>query len=306
LVYQFVINQEIGWRVSISGAFFIVFSFAAGYDDFFVLSRCAMSQPAWRQWYQDHSQNGFIMQTIEQRLLAHLSLMTLAPKRLLDVACGLGDGLCALKARYPAAVCFGVDWVHRPLLTSAKRVKDDGPFRLCQAKAQALPFSTACMDLVYTNLCLLDHQAMDHFFSEVARVLRPGGVFLFSSLGPDTFEELFARGPKQALTSPWLDMHNVGDQLLAHGLQDPVMETEALQLRYTSLKAAGMDLAHSGFLCAKPWRAYDFAYEATQAPIQLSLSCVYGHAWQGERTPISSDPLQGHIVPSAIKRRTIY
>ena len=62
---------------------------------------------------------------------------------------------------------------------------------LC-AEAEALPLPEASVDLVFSNLMLPWCEDLDAVFAEVARVLRPRGLFTFTTFGPDTLVELRA------------------------------------------------------------------------------------------------------------------
>jgi len=56
--------------------------------------------------------------------------------------------------------------------------------------AEALPLATDSIDLVFSSLAFQWCYRPEHLFAELARVLRPGGCCVFSSLGPETLCEL--------------------------------------------------------------------------------------------------------------------
>ena len=60
------------------------------------------------------------------------------------------------------------------------------------ADAEALPLVNDSVDLVFSSLALQWCYRPDHLFAELARVLKPGGICVFTSLGPDTLRELRA------------------------------------------------------------------------------------------------------------------
>jgi malonyl-CoA O-methyltransferase len=121
---------------------------------------------------------------------------------------------------------------------------------------------------------------------ELARVLAPGGLLMFSTLGPDTLKELRAAAGAERVHA-FLDMHDLGDMLVAAGFSAPVMDMELLTLRYRDAAQLVDDLRSSGQanaradrrrgLSGKAWRARLLA-----APSQASWEVVYGHAWKGE------------------------
>jgi malonyl-CoA O-methyltransferase len=58
--------------------------------------------------------------------------------------------------------------------------------------AEALPLASNSVDLVFSSLAVQWCYRPEHLFAELARVLRPGGRCVFTSLGPDTLCELRA------------------------------------------------------------------------------------------------------------------
>ncbi len=101
--------------------------------------------------------------------------------RLIDVACGSGRFLAQLKQAFPAMPMTGVD-LSRAYLDEAERflVRRRG-VSLQQANAEALPFADAsagiatCVYLFHE----LPHEVRRRAAAEIARVLEPGGLFVF-------------------------------------------------------------------------------------------------------------------------------
>jgi malonyl-CoA O-methyltransferase len=58
--------------------------------------------------------------------------------------------------------------------------------------AESLPLAAGSLDLVFSSLAIQWCYRPGHLFAELARILRPGGRCLFTSLGPDTLRELRA------------------------------------------------------------------------------------------------------------------
>lgn len=113
-------------------------------------------------------------------LLEMQEMMFSAP--VLDLGCGNGDvGEIALPSHWPV---FGLDRVHSE--TSAARVREAYQ-GLTTADATALPFPDATFGAV-VSICVFEHIPNDTLaLQEVARVLKPGGSFIFSTPS-DTFE----------------------------------------------------------------------------------------------------------------------
>ena len=115
-------------------------------------------------------------------------------------------------------------------------------FSRVAADAAALPFPLPARDMLFSSLMLQWCNDPDAVFRECRRVLRPGGVLTFTSLGPDTLKELRrswdAADPGHAHVNAFIDMHDLGDALTRAGFAEPVLDVE----RYTLTYAAAIDL----------------------------------------------------------------
>lgn len=192
---------------------------------------------------------------VEALLLERLQQITTTPAAVLDVGCGTGRASAAMRKHYSDAQVIAMDMA-LPMLREAK--KHAGwwkPFRRVCADARALPLTDQSVDLLFSNLCLQWIENLPEVFAEFRRVLRPGGWLLFSSFGPDTLTELrqsWAVADQAAHVNVFLDMHDVGDAMLAAGFRDPMLDVERFTLTYRDarqlmreLKAIGAGNAHS-------------------------------------------------------------
>jgi SAM-dependent methyltransferase len=97
----------------------------------------------------------------------------------LEVGCGRGGG-CGFIARYlkPRSV-VGLD-VARRNIAICNRLYSLAPLVFLNGDAEALPFYGSTFDIVINVESSLCYGSMAGFLSEVTRVLRPGGYFLFA------------------------------------------------------------------------------------------------------------------------------
>ena len=259
--------------------------------------RRAFSRAAPR--YDEHA---VLQREVGQRLVEHLEGIRMEPARVLDLGCGTGASFAALATRYPRARLTGLD-IARPMLEEAGRRTPwwrrklglaTTPALVC-ADAERLPLAAGSLDLVFSNLAL---QWCDpaRAFGEAARVLRVGGLFLFSTLGPDTLKELraaFAAADDAPHVNAFVDMHDLGDSLVHAGFADPVMEMEVLTLEYGSLERVVADLRAIGASNALPgrpqglggrgrWKRVEAEYERFRRDgiLPATYEVVYGHAWK--------------------------
>ncbi|MDX2308133.1 MAG: class I SAM-dependent methyltransferase [Hyphomicrobium sp.] len=100
---------------------------------------------------------------------------------LLDIACGTGRFLREVRRAYPALALTGLD-LSRPYLNEAERaMRGLRPASWLEANAEAIPLEDASQDIV-TSIYLfheLPPEVRRIVAREIARVLKPGGVFVF-------------------------------------------------------------------------------------------------------------------------------
>lgn len=196
---------------------------------------------------------------VAARLMDSLDYYDGKPARVLDVGCGTGRGAAALKKRWRGAEVIALD-VSLPMLRQARaRSGWSKPFARVCADGQALPFPDRNMDVVYSNLCLPWCETPRAFLKEVRRVLKPGGFVVASSLGPDTLSELRAAwahaDPDCTHVGHFLDMHDLGDAMLAAGFKDPVLDADRVTLEYPDVRGLLADLKGLGITLADAARA---------------------------------------------------
>ena len=102
------------------------------------------------------------------------------PAKILDLACGSGDVTFMLRMSLPKAQIVGLDF-SRPLLTQAR---DRGLSELTEADALKLPFADGSFDTVTIAFGLRNFSDRTAGLREIARVLKPGGVFGLLEFSP--------------------------------------------------------------------------------------------------------------------------
>jgi malonyl-CoA O-methyltransferase len=249
-----------------------------------------------------YAEAAVLAREVEARMLERLQYIKLEPGRILDAGCGEGHGARRLVERYPGAQVLALDFA-LPMLQAArshdswlrrafKRARVD---YLC-ADLASVPLPASSVDLAWSNLAL--HAAGDPqpALRELRRVLKVGGLLMFSCYGPDTLNELksaFAARDGAAHVHGFIDMHDLGDMLLACGFAAPVMDMELITLTYADVDALLADLRATGQQNVLLERrrgltgkgvlgAMRAAYENLRRDGRLpaSFEIVYGHAWK--------------------------
>lgn len=236
------------------------------------------------------------------RMLEKLDYIKLQPARLLDVGSGTGWGTRQLGERYPKAEITALD-IALGMLQHARGTS--GWWRklfqgrreqyLC-ADVEALPLATGSIDMVWSNLALQWCNDLPATFVELHRILNTDGLLMFSCFGVDTLKELriaFRDVDGYNHLNRFVDMHDVGDMLVAAGFADPVMEMETLTLTYEDARAVMQDLkrigAHNatagranGMMGKAAWQRVIENYETLRrnGKLPATFEIVYGHAWK--------------------------
>ena len=218
-------------------------------------------------------------------MLERLDYVKLAPRRILDAGSGPPRRLFA--KRYPKAQVIAVDFSLAMLQSAKKRLFErNRPAAVC-ADLASLPLGDASLDLAWSNMALHWLGEPLAALRELHRVLAPEGLLMFSTLGPDTLKELRAAAGERRVHA-FLDMHDLGDMLVACGFAAPVMDMELLQMAYGDAAALLADLRRSGQTSARADRSRGLAGRRFAAELRAALGAapratfevVYGHAWK--------------------------
>lgn len=242
-----------------------------------------------------HEKHDVLQREVEQELLVRLDFFLDAPARVLDVGAGTGRGTALLKKRYPKADVIALDMT-LPMLQRNKRHRTwRRPFASVAGDATRLPVADRSVDILHSNLCFQWCTDLAALFAECERVLRPGGFLVFSTFGPDTLRELrsaWADSDSEAHVGRFLDMHDIGDAMLAARLYDPVLDVSRYTLTYETPQGLLRELKGAGATNADVARRHGLtgktrfgkmlqAYESLRVDgrIPATWEVVTAHAW---------------------------
>lgn len=265
-----------------------------------------------------YDQAAVLQREVGGRMLERLDVVRLQPEVILDAGAGTGAQAELLLRRYRKARVLALDFA-LPMLWQARRRGGwlRRPGCLC-GDLEHLPLADASVDLVYSNLALQWVNSLERAFAECLRVLRPGGLFVFTTFGPDTLQELRAAWARvdgdHAHVSPFVDMHDVGDILMRARFADPVMDVDRLVLTYDEVGGVMRDLKAIGAANAVQGRfrgmtgkgrmaamrgAYD-AFRDADGRLPATYEVVHGHAWAPEQRQVAGET---HVPLDLVRRR---
>lgn len=247
-----------------------------------------------------YDQVAVLQREIGHRLLERLELIKLDPNYILDLGGGTGFFSRALNVHYPKANIINSDIAEGMVAFAQKLDARSNTLQsfVC-ADGEYLPFQNQTMDFVFSNCTLQWFLSPEMVLQEIYRILKPNGLLLFSTFGPDTLKELrssFAKLDAFNHVNTFIDMHTIGDLLLHLGFQDPVMDMEMITLTYQNINGLLRDLKlmgaqhvntsdRRGLSTKKNFDKLSNCYEAyrnEEDVLPATFEIVYGLAWMPE------------------------
>ena len=226
------------------------------------------------------------------RLFDHLDPVRLEPRRVIDLAmqCGMR---AQLSKRFSGATVVSCGYF--PAVSGSGL---GGETLAVAASPMRLPFPAGSTDLVASNLSLIWFSEPGPILREVWRVLRPGGLIAFATLGPGTLTELrrsWKAVDDRSHLIDFIDMHDIGDAMVKAGFGDVVMDAERITVTWPDVPALLRDLQGLGTGNPLPDRPPGLttprkldtlvdAYrrEAPSDRVHATVELVHGHGWKPE------------------------
>jgi malonyl-CoA O-methyltransferase len=191
---------------------------------------------------------------VARRMADRLPVIRLQPEQVVDWGAHLGASRALLEQAYPRATVTAVEADPARRAATARAIQPAwwsprrwaaGPVPVC-VDTDLVP---GCAQLLWSNMGL--HGVMDpqQVMQQWHRVLRTDGFLMFSTLGPGTLEglrELYRQCGWGVPHAPFVDMHDLGDMLVAAGFADPVMDQEQITLTWPSAPALLAELRQLG------------------------------------------------------------
>ena len=259
-----------------------------------------------------------IPHAIADRLLERLDFIHLNPLQVVDFGARTGYTTRALLKHYEKADIISFDF-SVSLLNQAENGFQEHLPKMLVAEYTLLPFADQSVDLIFSNLTFQWSLNLQQTLQECRRILRPGGLLLFSTVGPDTLKELRASfSDEKRHVHSFYDMHDIGDMLTYLHFIHPVMDMEYLTVRYSSVLQLMADLkaigAHNaaqdrsrGLMGKNQWQQMLKTYEKWRdesRAVPVTIEVIYSHAFGSEVVSSKIDQEQKILIPAGnIKRK---
>ncbi|AFJ02464.1 Biotin synthesis protein bioC [Methylophaga frappieri] len=259
-------------------------------------------------------------------LLDRLGLLRIQPQQIIDLGAGTGRNLPLLKKRYPKADLLAVDIAPQMLVQAQQRMQTgwrrfvpDKRLAYLVADAESLPLKANSVDLIFANLSF-QWCDLTKVFAECQRLLRPEGVLMFTTLGPDTLIELrqsWAAVDALPHVNQFLDMHDVAQAMQDSGLQDAVLDVDRHQLGYPDARKMMRDLKLLGARNQLPGRrrgltgrhrlqamlAASEQFRLADGQLPATYEVIYGHAFSVDRYQSVAADGSVHVSLAQLKGR---
>jgi malonyl-CoA O-methyltransferase len=243
---------------------------------------------------------------IEARLLESLdyledpALQRAPPSVVVDLGCGPGRASLAMQRRWPKARVLALD-LALPMLRQLQQEQPGWrralgglvarrPQPLC-ADVRALPLAEGSVDVLFSSVCLQWVEDLPAVFAGFRRVLKPDGLLLVSTFGPDTLVELreaFAAADAVPHVSPFASIAQFGDALVHAGFRNPVLDRDDYVTRYPDLAALMRELRATGATNALSTRRHSLTGKARFAAAAA--------AYEGERGADGALPASWEVI----------
>ena len=254
--------------------------------------------------YDEYS---IVQREVGRRMIERLDLLKFKPLNILDLGSGTGYLAQLLASKFPSANITCLDLAENMLLECRDKNTN---FNLVVSDIENLPFKPSSFNLIISSFTLHWCEEVEKIFYDVKKYLRSDGIFMFTTVGPNTLKELqkaYKHIDVEQHVNSFTDMHLYGDSLLKCGFDDPVMDSEDIIIEYStfkevlnSLKKTGANTVigqEPGYLSKKLYMSLSEAYpkNTNNGHFPVTYEMIYGMSWN--RLKIDIDHSQSRVIP---------
>lgn len=160
--------------------------------------------------YHQYESDGFSEQ-LYYYTLKQVPHPAAAPRRILEVGSGAGAGLNFLARFEPQSRFTGVDLAKHVVERANARFSRPGVIEYVNGDAERLPFGDEEFDVVINVESSHNYPKLGAFFSEVQRVLKPGGYFSLVDFFTDERHAEMARCKAETTRMRWIGEQDISE-----------------------------------------------------------------------------------------------
>jgi malonyl-ACP O-methyltransferase BioC len=252
----------------------------------------------------------FLHQEIALRLCDRLDDVIREFPLALDIGCHGGNVAGILNAEYPKVH----DVVQFDLSEGMARLADKQDATTLVADEEFLPFAAESFDLIVSNLSLHWVNDLPGALLQINRCLKPDGLFVGTMFGIETLRELRhsiaqaemeVDGGMSPRVSPFADVRDAGMLLQRAGFTLPVVDADAIDVRYENPMKLMKDLKGMGEnnkvlerrknftkreLIMSAMQKYMEEFAGDDGRVPATFQIMYMTAWKDD--PSQQKPLQ--------------
>lgn len=243
-----------------------------------------------------------LQDTISDNLIERLKTIKFEPLDILDLGCGTGTNGLKLINKYKKSRIINYDFSENMLMQARIKQKlfildkiNLSPYSYICADIEAIPLEENSLDLVWSSSTLQWCNELELVFDQIKKILKPGGLFIFSTFGTNTLSELRNITEnlfKEKRTSTFTDMDNVRNLLLSSGFRNSVLDVEKFKVMYKEVSKIFIDIKSIGATNGnvsnnRGLSGRSFTKKITEEYedyrvndlLPASYEVIYGHAW---------------------------
>ena len=243
----------------------------------------------------NYLESAIVQKEIISRLIKRLSLINISPRKIIDLGAGIGLSTECLLNQYSKSEFYMLD--NSLAALKNKIFNNENVFSIC-GDFKSIPLESNTFDFVFSSSALHWELDINSSFKEIYRILKPGGLFLFSTYGPDTLIELrssWAQIDNKKHVNDFYDMHDIGDLMLNLNFMDTVVDSEQIVIQYDSVIQLQKDLRNIGSKVVHDdnknqklyghnrmlamYQEYE-KFRAKNGNLPATYEVIYGSAWK--------------------------
>ena len=174
-------------------------------------------------WAERLVVNNPVRVMIQRRIIKWIKGVTrISPQaRILEIGCGRGAGACLIQAEFQPAMLHAFDLDQRMIRLAGRYLKAGYKDKICLyvGDASTLPYRDGVLDAVFGFGVLHHLPDWRRGLREIARVLKPGGIYFLEEFYPPFYQNFLARRLFLHPEHDRFDSHDLGAALAEAGFK---------------------------------------------------------------------------------------